>query len=174
MESKLFTARDAETQTHELNTELVIFQARVDARRLWKPDVRARVVASTNGPGTEVEYIFGWIGNIMEKLRMDLASLVRTGSRNPCADFTILLVAYSTIAFIESPLLLTHGPFPPVRLPLPTVTPLCIVTICLPNWFFSAQVGDIIDIEKVMAVLISNVSPSHTLTPHAVNISCST
>lgn len=78
---KPFAAVDAEFRTLKRKSELAACLAGKDTRRLRIADTRAGVTTSTDGRGIGVRTIVVRMGDQMEKLRVDLTTLVRAGPR---------------------------------------------------------------------------------------------
>lgn len=82
--AKLSVSVDAETRPHELNFDFAVRVAGKDSRWLRMTDARACVVVFTKNLGKRIEGVVVQTGDTTDKLQLDLATSLWTGSSFNC------------------------------------------------------------------------------------------
>lgn len=112
LDSKFSAAVNAEPQTSWRNTELATRLAIDYTRRSRMADARAPVFVSMTIFDAVVEGIHVWMGEMMDKLQMGLANLIRTGPRASCEELINFPVAEFTAASVETQATIVTGSLP--------------------------------------------------------------
>lgn len=136
---------------------------------MWVTDARARVVASMNCLAKAVEAIPVRISDLVDKLRVDLTTLIPGGSRPDCKELIHVVVTDFTAVSVEASAFRRAGPviaYNAANLRSNTLVHLEDVSawsVLLPKEAVDAKA-----VETAVAMLIGNASLSDPSASHAV------
>lgn len=135
------------------------------------PDVQSHVVASRDGLDPVVDAIVVHGGDLMYTLRLDLTTIIRNGPRATREDFITLALSYLTAVSIDASATLGAGSVPTGDAVLLRYNPLLdIHNVFYGSVTLTADTYVAIAIAKAVADIIRDVSSSHPLALHVVNV----
>lgn len=102
LELNVSTAVCAETQNRYRNTEIAVCLAGKETRWPWITDARPHMVASMDGVGTGIEAILVWMGDKLNKMWLDLSSLIRDSLSVACDELINPVFAEFTVVSIDA------------------------------------------------------------------------
>lgn len=175
LQSKLFVAADDKAQPGKRNTELA---ERFFASYTWRSrlaDARACVVTPMNGfyTGAETTLIQRW--EMIGKLKLNFATLIRIVFCAACVELVKISVSDLTTASVAISSASSTEPLSTDAVGLARGGALIDLDVVLFKFvLFLAEAGDASAIEKSEAGLIGKVRSSHPSASHAVSTSCPT